>query len=87
MFALRGRIVRGGQHVSCTTASSAPFASARAYSNVLNPLRANNPALRATIFGAYGFVGRYVTNLLGECRCALAALQCSHSRTPSPLCS
>lgn len=28
--------------------------------------RAANPNLRATIFGAYGFVGRYVTGLLGK---------------------
>ena len=27
-------------------------------------VRSSNPGLRATIFGAYGFVGRYVTNLL-----------------------
>ncbi len=27
-------------------------------------VRSANPGLRATIFGAYGFVGRYVTNLL-----------------------
>jgi hypothetical protein len=29
-------------------------------------VRSANSGLRATIFGAYGFVGRYVTALVGE---------------------
>jgi hypothetical protein len=29
-------------------------------------VRSATTGLRATIFGAYGFVGRYVTGLLGE---------------------
>ncbi len=46
-----------------------PCATAqRAASSVGQPLRASNPGLRATIFGAYGFVGRYVTAMLGACK-------------------
>jgi hypothetical protein len=35
-------------------------------SSVGKLVRSANSGLRATIFGAYGFVGRYVTALVGE---------------------
>jgi len=47
-------------------ASTAPSlrSLSRAFSVARPHVRSANPGLRATIFGAYGFVGRYVTNLL-----------------------
>jgi hypothetical protein len=44
-----------------------PSSPSRAVSSVGKPLRSADAGLRATIFGAYGFVGRYVTSLLGAC--------------------
>ena len=65
--------------VSAAAASSAPAASAAAAAlrcmstappassghPVGKLVRSSTTGLRATIFGAYGFVGRYVTALLG----------------------
>ena len=44
-----------------------PRAAARGISSTAQPnVRTANPGLRATIFGAYGFTGRYITNLLAS---------------------
>jgi hypothetical protein len=49
-------------------AETIPFIllQARFVSSLGPMMRSANPGMRATIFGAYGFVGRYVTALLGE---------------------
>jgi hypothetical protein len=45
--------------------ASATASAVRRLSSTARPnVRCANPGLRATIFGAYGFVGRYVTSLL-----------------------
>ena len=52
-----------------TRLSASSTLSSRAFSSSATPvgklMRSKSTGLRATIFGAYGFVGRYVTALLG----------------------
>ena len=59
---LAGMLPRAGSAFLPALGSRA--ASSAAVTQIRTALRASNPGLRATVFGAYGFVGGYVTSLL-----------------------
>ena len=59
--------VRQLLHSSVVAGSRSPSVSMATNAESVGKLvRSSTTGLRATIFGAYGFVGRYVTSLIGE---------------------